>query len=188
VTDFNAMLAAARRLGNRSLEGMALGYRALMEAFGTDFEAAEATLELAWGVVAEGFEEIRPLVTLAAVFHFATSNRVPEAVPLLLAEHEATALPDPFSQGTWNYCLGIFQYWRGHYDQAILVLRAIPEPAARIVVSRLMNWWVEKHGPGHAGRLRRGPAPPRPSIGDQRTRRRRYRSAPHPQHHRVDSR
>jgi class 3 adenylate cyclase/tetratricopeptide (TPR) repeat protein len=143
VADFNLMLAAARRLGNRSLEGMALAYRALMEAFGADFEAAEATLQLAWGVVEEGFEENRPLVTLAAGSFFTTSNRIPEAVPLLLSEHDAMALPDPFTQGTWSWSLGIFQYWRGHNDQALSVLRAIPEPAARIVVSRLMSWWVE---------------------------------------------
>jgi hypothetical protein len=122
---------------------MALAYRALMEAFGADFEAAEATLQLAWGVVEEGFEENRPLVTLAAGSFFTTSNRIPEAVPLLLSEHDAMALPDPFTQGTWSWSLGIFQYWRGHNDQALSVLRAIPEPAARIVVSRLMSWWVE---------------------------------------------
>lgn len=151
ITDFNVVLAAARRLADPSLEGMALGYRGLLEVWMADFEAAEETLHTARGLVEEGLEEIRPLVTLASMWFFATSNRIPEAVPLMIAEREMAALPDPFTQGTWNWGLGIFEYWRGRSDEALSVLRAIPESAARIVTTRLFNWWVQGMALGTKG-------------------------------------
>lgn len=136
------MAAVARHLGNRSMEGLALAYRALMEAFSAQFDTAEATLQVAGRMVEEGLEDIRPLVNLASAYFFTFSNRLPEAIPFL-ASQPHTAFPDPFTEGAWNWALAAIAYWRGRSDEALSVLHTIPEAAARLVFNRLFNWWWE---------------------------------------------
>jgi tetratricopeptide (TPR) repeat protein len=60
-------------------------------------------------------------------------------------------LPDPLTQGTWNWALRLLEYWRGRSDEAISVLRAMPEPAARIVTSRMFNVWIQAMALGQKG-------------------------------------
>jgi tetratricopeptide (TPR) repeat protein len=141
ISDFDRMLAAARRAANRPLEGAALGYRGMMEVLNNDWEGAEATLRTAWAIVDEGFEEVRPLANLGLVWLMFTANRIPEAEPLLLTADEVAALPDPFLEGTWNWILGFFEYWWGHPSEALRILGGMSEAASRVVFNRLWNWW-----------------------------------------------
>lgn len=143
IADFERMVSAARLLGSRPLEGIALGYRGLMEAWNTDWEPAENSLQAAWAIAEEGFEEVRPLASLGLIWLFTTSNRLPETEPILITADEAAALPDPFTQGAWNWILGFVEYWRGRSDEALRILREIPEAGAAVVVNRLFNWWVQ---------------------------------------------
>jgi tetratricopeptide (TPR) repeat protein len=151
IADFDRMVAASRRLGNRSLEGTALGYRGLLEVWNNDWERGEATLRTAWAIVEEGFEEVRPLASYGLFFLLLTSNRLPEAEPLLITPDEAAALPDPFFQGAWNMALGFLEYWWGRPDEALRILQAIPEEAARVMFNRLTNWWAQTLALGTRG-------------------------------------
>jgi tetratricopeptide (TPR) repeat protein len=94
-------------------------------------------------IVEEGCEEARPLVSWGLVWLMFTSNRVPEAGPLLITADEMAALPDPFLAGNWSFVLGFFQYWWGRSDEALRVLRRMPEAAAQVLINRLSNWWVQ---------------------------------------------
>jgi tetratricopeptide (TPR) repeat protein len=143
VADFDRMVEAARQLGSRSLEGTALGYRGLMEVWNNDWDQAETTLRTAWVVIEEGFEEVRPIVTVGLVFLFFTSNRLPEAEPLLTTDLKPEAMPDPFTQGFWNMTLGFLEYWWGRPSESLRVLRQVPEAAARLITIRLWNWWPQ---------------------------------------------
>jgi class 3 adenylate cyclase/tetratricopeptide (TPR) repeat protein len=151
IADLDRMLAASRRLGNRSLEGTALGYRGLFEVWNNDWERSEATLRSAWAVAEEGCEEIRPLVTLGLACLYLTANRFPEAERLLITADQAAALPDIFTQGNWNWLLGFFEYWRGDADAALRILREMPEAAGRVVFNREWNSWVQAMSLGTKG-------------------------------------
>jgi class 3 adenylate cyclase/tetratricopeptide (TPR) repeat protein len=143
IGDFDRMLAAAQRLGSRPLEATALGYRGIMEVLKPDLERAEATLRTALAIVEEGCEDVRPLVSLGLVWLMFTSNRLPEAEPFLITADQAAALPDPFLAGNWSFVLGFFQYWWGHSEKALRVLRAMSEAAAQLMSNRVWNWWVQ---------------------------------------------
>jgi diguanylate cyclase len=126
-----------------ALAGTALGYRGILEVWSHDFPRGEATLREAWTLADKGFEEIRPLVKYGLALLFIVTNRLGEAEPLLITEHDAASLPDPFTQGCWNWGLALVHHWRGRTDDAIRVLRKIPEAATRVTANRLFNWWVQ---------------------------------------------
>jgi tetratricopeptide (TPR) repeat protein len=137
------MVATARRLGIRSLEGTALGYRGLMEIWNKDLEQAEATLGAARAIADEGHEEVRPVVNLGLFILLLVLNRVPEAEAHLISWREAAALPDPQLAGFWNWWLGYIHYSRGDCDEALEVLSEMPEAAAQTILHRLFGLWVE---------------------------------------------
>ncbi|MGH3927127.1 MAG: hypothetical protein ACRDTT_30380, partial [Pseudonocardiaceae bacterium] len=142
IADLDRMVEAGRRLGSRPLEGTGLAYRGFLELYDHDFERAEETLRSAWEVVEEGFEEVRPLVSLSLAQLFAFSNRWAEAKPLLGWAETAPVMQDPFTEGLWNWSRGLIDYWRGHFHKALRILEDLSEPAERIVTIRLANWWV----------------------------------------------
>jgi class 3 adenylate cyclase/tetratricopeptide (TPR) repeat protein len=143
ISDFDHMLHAAQRLGDRSLEGTALGLRGMMGVFANDWEHAESTLHSAKAIADEGFDEVRPVANLGLYMLLGSSNRLPEAEPILLTADEIAALPDPFLEGQWRCFLGFIQYWWGEADQAIQTLRGISEPASRVLSNRIFTWWPE---------------------------------------------
>src|SRR5229473_5885249 len=64
VADLDRTVVAGRRLGDRSIEGKGLAFRAFLEVYNHDFETAEVTLQSAWAILGEGFEEVRPMASL----------------------------------------------------------------------------------------------------------------------------
>jgi class 3 adenylate cyclase/tetratricopeptide (TPR) repeat protein len=143
ITDLDRMAAAARRLGSRSLEGMALGYRGLMEIWNKDLEQAEATLGAARAIADEGHEDVRPVVNLSLFILLLVMNRVPEAEAHLISWDEAAALPDPQLAGFWNWWLGYIHYSRGDCDESLEVLGDMPEAAAQTILHRMFGRWIE---------------------------------------------
>ncbi len=86
IADFDRMLAFARRLGERYLEGMALAQRGLCEAWNHDFETAEDTLQAALAVAGDGLDSVRLFATTSLVFlRVAALGRADEAGPLMRA-------------------------------------------------------------------------------------------------------
>ncbi|KKK91994.1 hypothetical protein LCGC14_2707370, partial [marine sediment metagenome] len=79
IADFERMLSAARGLGDRRLEGMALAYRGMSEAWNHDFEAAEETLRSALAVGDEGFDDVRLSASLWLGFIFGALGRLADA-------------------------------------------------------------------------------------------------------------
>jgi tetratricopeptide (TPR) repeat protein len=141
IADLDRMVAAARQLGSRSLEGTALGYRGLMEIWGKELERAEATLHAARDILEEGYEEVRPVVNLGLFVLLQILNRVDEAETYLISPEEAAALPDPNLAGFWNWWLGFVRYWRSQSDETLDVLADMPEAAP--IVHRMFGRWCE---------------------------------------------
>jgi class 3 adenylate cyclase/tetratricopeptide (TPR) repeat protein len=141
ITDLDRMVAAARSLGSRSLEGTALGYRGLMEVWNKDLGQAETTLHAARAIADEGYEDVRPVVNLSLFILLMIMNRVPEAEAYLISREQAAALPDPHLAGFWNWWIGYMHYSRADSDEALEVVAEMPEAAP--IVHRLFGLWVE---------------------------------------------
>jgi class 3 adenylate cyclase/tetratricopeptide (TPR) repeat protein len=150
VADLDRTVVAGRRLGDRSIEGKGLAFRAFLEVYNHDFETAEVTLQSAWAILGEGFEAVRPMASLAMGSLLAASNRMPELLPLLEAMDALPDMPDAFSEGLWNWNQGLILYWLGHFDEAVAILEEMSERAERNVTNRLYNWWLR--GMALAGR------------------------------------
>jgi class 3 adenylate cyclase/tetratricopeptide (TPR) repeat protein len=150
VADFDRMVQAGRRLGDRTVEGTGLAYRGLLELYGHDLERCEETLRLALAVVQDGFEQVRPVAQLALAQLFAFSNRWAEARPLLAWAQTEPVMPDAFIEGAWIWFRGAVHYWEGRFDQALAILERCPGSQRGQSRSRLANWWVR--GMALAGR------------------------------------
>jgi class 3 adenylate cyclase/tetratricopeptide (TPR) repeat protein len=142
IVDFDRMVQLGHRLGDRAVEGTGLAYRGLLKLYGHNFERSEQTLRAALAVAEEGFEEVRPVANLALAQLFAFSNRWADAKPLLAWAQRAPVMPDPFTDGFWNWFRGMVDYWGGHFDEALEILETLSEPAERMVTVRLANWWA----------------------------------------------
>src|SRR6185437_6821607 len=141
VADFDRMVTIAQRLYDRGLEGTALAYRGYLQVYNHEISQAEATLRAAWDVLGEGYEQVRPMATLALGNLLIVDNRLPELEPFL-AFMDLVQMPDPFAEGMWNWSEGLIEYWRGHFDKAVGILENLSDDAARMVTNRLYNWWV----------------------------------------------
>jgi class 3 adenylate cyclase/tetratricopeptide (TPR) repeat protein len=153
IGDFDRMVALARELGNRSLEGIALSTRGFMEFFNLEFDKMEASAEAALAIVDEGFEEVRPLANLVLAGSLCVTERyaIKECEPFLISEEELFALPDPFLQGSWSWILACFYTWRGEPEATIRLFRNLPETANLIITNRLWNWWTHAVALGTLG-------------------------------------
>jgi tetratricopeptide (TPR) repeat protein len=108
---------------------------------------------MASAIVEEGFEEVRPLanLVLASLSCVTKAFPFPELERFLISEEELAALGDPFLQGTWSWFLGCVHTWWGHPDDALRVLRNVPEAATHVMTNRLWNWWTKAVALGTKG-------------------------------------
>jgi tetratricopeptide (TPR) repeat protein len=152
IADFERMLAAARGLGDRRLEGMALAYHGMAEVYNHDFEAAVEVLRSALAVGDEGFDDVRFSASVWLIFCFKAVGRIAEAEPhLRIVEELAAKVDDPFNQATWGLWDGILPNWAGRFDKALEHLkrwRSIAEKALPILVG---HRWVEALARGGKG-------------------------------------
>ena len=143
IEDFNSMLADARKMESRHLEGMALAYRGWVETEG-HLETAENTLKASKAIADEGFEDVRLFADVTLGSLFLIFNRHAEAVPLLReAEKLAPKVEDPFIQGWWRMNWSLWSNWKGHFEDAIKNQAHWRDAIRRGGVPFLMNTWVE---------------------------------------------
>jgi tetratricopeptide (TPR) repeat protein len=120
ISDYNRMAEAARRQGERRLEGMALACRGWAEEGEHEFEAAEETLRAALAVGAEGYDDVRLAACTRLAHCLMVVGRRAEAEALL---HEAEALAqkhgDPTMQQAYAGVSGLFYVWTDRFDDAL---------------------------------------------------------------------
>jgi tetratricopeptide (TPR) repeat protein len=142
--DFERMLGLARRLGDRHLEGMALAYRGMSEHWAHNFETAEATYRAAAAVAAEGFDDVRLLVSVQLALLCVHLNRHAEAQPLLRTVEElAPRVEHPFSQAWWGQIGGLVPHWAGRFDDALAFVarwRSTVEKSHQTVLLLWQQW------------------------------------------------
>jgi len=147
IADFDRMLVAARSLGDRRLEGIALALRGMEEFSSHDFETAEETLRAALAIGNEGFDEVRFVASVWLAGMYGIINRQAEAIPPIRTAVElAPKVDDPYSQawcffftsmgfnwaGRFKEALGVVERWRGaaeeSHDMATLLFTLWEEP------------------------------------------------------------
>ena len=139
------MLASARRLGERYLEGMALAYRGLCEVWNHDFETADETLRGALAVAGDGLDSVRLYATTSLVFlRVAALGHADEAEPLTRVARELAPKVDSRSALAWWGTEGaLLHNWRGRFSEALEHLdrwRFAAEESHRAVTLLQVRW------------------------------------------------
>jgi hypothetical protein len=120
IVDYDQMATAARRLGDRRQEGMALAYRGRSEEDHHDFERAETTLRAALVVADEGYDEVRQIATGRLIHCMAMVGRKAEAGSLLQAARELARQRGDRSIGSGlDGLFGLISVWDGRFDVAL---------------------------------------------------------------------
>jgi tetratricopeptide (TPR) repeat protein len=118
--DYQRMAAAARRLGDRHQEGLALTYQGRAEEDDHEFEQAETTLREALAVAAEGVDDVRQLATWGLAHTVAMVGRKAEAEAML---HEFGAVArqrgDLSMERASDALLTLFHIWDGRFADAL---------------------------------------------------------------------
>jgi tetratricopeptide (TPR) repeat protein/transcriptional regulator with XRE-family HTH domain len=120
IGDFERMARAARRLGDRHREGLALAYRGAAEEEDHEFEMAEATLRAALAVAHEGFDDVRQHAAWRLAHTMAMVGRRTEAETLLReAQAWARWRSDRPLQQAFDVIFTLFYNWDGRFDDAL---------------------------------------------------------------------
>ena len=118
--DYDRMISAARRHGDRRLEGLGLAYRGKAEEDLHEFDTSEATLRAALAVGDEGFDDVR--VTAGAMLAHclvAVGRKAEAEARLHEAEGLAQTLDNPSLQHACAWLTGLFATWDGRFDDAL---------------------------------------------------------------------
>jgi len=120
VEDYTQMRRCAEAIGDRRLEGMALGWMGAMNLYGSDPEQGEQHLREALQVAAEGYQDLRAQVSGWLGCALVCYGRLDEADPILNeAEESVPELGDPLTQGFWALIRGMMHNWEGQYDRSL---------------------------------------------------------------------
>ncbi|HZI38162.1 MAG TPA: AAA family ATPase, partial [Acidimicrobiia bacterium] len=141
--DFDRMLGAARHLGDRSLEGMALAYRGAVEFWDHDFERSEATLRAAFAIGEEGHADVAGHAALVLSALLIVLNRHAECEQFLMVVRRYERRLDPFGQAFWGWFGGRYVTWTGRFDEALEMFERGRPGASRVMAHQLMHAWAE---------------------------------------------
>jgi tetratricopeptide (TPR) repeat protein/transcriptional regulator with XRE-family HTH domain len=139
--DYDRMAAAARRLGDRRLEGLALAARGWAEEEHHEFEAAEVTLRAALAIGDEGFNDVRQFATRNLVHTMAMVGRKVEAEAVLRTTEELARQRDDASiLAGRDEMLALFSVWDGRFDAALALDDRWSAARAAYSPAEMANW------------------------------------------------
>jgi tetratricopeptide (TPR) repeat protein len=142
--DCGRILAAARSLGSRRLEGMALALRGMAELRDHDCETAEETLKAALAIGDEGFDDVGFFASLMLSGMLAAINRHAEAGPLMqMAGGLVTKVDNAFGQASWGNWQGLGINLAGRFDEALQHLERWRSAAEASLNTLVGNRWTE---------------------------------------------
>jgi class 3 adenylate cyclase/tetratricopeptide (TPR) repeat protein len=152
--DSDRMAVAARSLGDRRLEGMALARRGTAEFWDHDFETAEGTLKAALAIGDEGFNDVRFVASSELASMYVVINRHAEAEPLTrTAEDLAPKVGDRLTEAWWGVSGSLGSIWAGRFNEALEVLERWRGAAekGRQITTLLWHRWEEALARGGRG-------------------------------------
>ena len=185
------MVAAARRLGDRHLEGGALALRGYFEYRHHELDAAERSLDAALALAGEGHDDVRLAVTAYRVHVRSVAGRLGELPELLREADRLTGRGlDPFAEHMLLVRRGGLAHWAGRYGEALDLLTPLRRAAeaARQEVGRIQIALPEVALPDQPGRVPAGPYPSARRAGHVRAHRGEGLVRPPPQRGRLAAR
>ena len=130
VADGDRMVAAARRLGDRRLEGAALALRGYFEYRHHELDAAERSLDAALAIAGEGYDDVRLAATAYRVHVRSVAGRLHEVPGLLREADRLTGRGlDPFAEHVLLVRRGGLANWAGRYAEALDLLTPLRRAA-----------------------------------------------------------
>ena len=154
--DFEHMLAAARRLGDRHAEGLALAYRGSAEHQHHDLETALQTERAVLEIAGQEYTDVRYLANVVTALVLIITNRFAEARPYLqVAEGLAARVDNPYMLSMWYMAGPLVPYWEGRLDDALEFIDRWRDFAAKSGAAVLMTHFVEGLAGGSKGEYER---------------------------------
>jgi class 3 adenylate cyclase len=143
VEDFERMLQAAQEDGDRHQEGVALCWKGIMLAWGSDPEQGEECMREALMIAdEEGHDDIKTaanfwLGTIMVIYgkieeSRAYTDKVDETVP---------EVADPFTVGFWCWMGGMTKNWEGQFDASLLHLDRWKSAMDSVIMTQVAKLW-----------------------------------------------
>jgi class 3 adenylate cyclase/tetratricopeptide (TPR) repeat protein len=150
--DFERMRDSARDLGDRHLEGLALGWMGYTQCWGSDPVAGKETIREAIAISDEGYEDVRAI----AMFWLGCMTNIygdVEEGNRLMAEVDAIVpeIADEGTRGFWAFMGGMTSNWEARYDASLAHLekwRATLDQTVFTTTGRLWNEGLSLSGNG----------------------------------------
>jgi tetratricopeptide (TPR) repeat protein len=156
VADFNLMLAAARALGDRHVQGFALAGRGQCEFWHHEFAAAESSLRAALVLADPGIDDVRYSASVWLGGMYMAIGRWPEAQPILMAVEDLGAtIGDPLDRSFWTIFVALQTGWFGRFEHALAVLERGREAASQHAFTQIAFDWHEALYRGGKGEYQR---------------------------------
>jgi tetratricopeptide (TPR) repeat protein/transcriptional regulator with XRE-family HTH domain len=144
IADFDKAIKAARRLGDRHSEGLALVQRGMSQFWDHDLDATEESLRTALVIAEEGFDDVRFAGSVWLGGMYASTGRWPEGKPILrVAEELGSRIDDPFHQFWWSAFYLNQLNWQGRYAEALAITEATRGAASQHMFTLVASWWHE---------------------------------------------
>jgi serine/threonine protein kinase/tetratricopeptide (TPR) repeat protein len=145
VIDFDFMLKSARRLKDRHLEGIALGFLGMAEGLNHEFEAAENTARKALVIAKEGFDDVLLLASCWLWMFLIDLGRLTESeVFYQMALNAEPKVKDRFVR-MGPIFLGFRDLYRGDFDKTLEFISHTRTDAEKCGVFTffLAHRWIE---------------------------------------------
>ena len=123
IAAFTRMGEAARRLGDRREEGMALAHHGMAAVIAHHLEDAETTLRAALALGAEGFKDVTFAASVTLAEMLTCLARHKDAAPLLEAASAlAPRVADEGNRAVHARLVAFIHNWRGRYAEAVATM------------------------------------------------------------------
>ncbi|MBI2761998.1 MAG: AAA family ATPase [Chloroflexi bacterium] len=146
VTDTGRAIAAARKVGDRWLEGKAHNLLSVLEVTNKQFDRAEASARAALEIAeSDGFDDLRVmawvnLTILAAIVEhrFDVADRLMQA-----AEEVVSQVTDPWGPAWLGVMRILRSVWSGHFDDALGAVETWQRPMQNVLTTNVAGSWIE---------------------------------------------
>ena len=151
--DMNCAVAAAHRVPDHHLAGMALSHRGLCEFYHHQLDASEATLQEAIATAArDRDEEVLVTANCYLSVRYTVEGRHAEArPPLAFVRAHPSAVREPLTADFWAFFDSRLLLWEGHPDLALQRSRAWRALTETRRSTWLRCWWNEAHALATSG-------------------------------------
>ena len=118
--DFARMRECAQTVGDRRLEGIALGWMGTMQSWGSDPEGGQSNIRAALAIADEGYDDVRAFSTFWLGCMTLIYGGIEDGRSLLSESDDVIPeLGDPATRGFWAFMRGMMHNWEARYEASL---------------------------------------------------------------------